>query len=298
MIERFLLGFASGVEHASRKEFLVFLTLASAATLYLSYLAFRSLRWWRMIEDMPTSKARSAHQGYVELAGEAHLMDGPPIMTPMTQRECVWWSLHTERRTGDKWRTVNREASDELFYLRDETGDCIVDPEGALVTANHKRVSRGGTSPFLQIVSSKEYRHTEHYIAPHDHLYVIGFYRTFKSADNWNYDEEHLEKLREWKRDQDALLRRFDADKDGRISEAEWRTARRAARAEVMADHRDASVLPGVNVIGMPDDNRPFLIAAELESTYTRRLRRRGIAAGLGALVAFAVVAGMLGSRF
>ena len=58
-------------------SFLAFLAFASAM-LYLSLRGvFRLLRWWRMIEDVPTSPTRSAHQGYVELVGHAELMDGP-----------------------------------------------------------------------------------------------------------------------------------------------------------------------------------------------------------------------------
>ena len=36
----------------------------------------------RFIEDTPTSRVRSAAQGYVELNGVGRLMTGPPIISP------------------------------------------------------------------------------------------------------------------------------------------------------------------------------------------------------------------------
>lgn len=299
MLGDFVAWFGQAAREASPHKFAMILAIAAIGAATFTFHAFRSLRWWRMVEDVPTSRARSAHQGYVELIGTAQLMDGPPILTPITRRECVWWSLHSERRSGDDWRTVSREVSDELFFLRDETGDCIVDPEGARVTSVHRRVTRGGSAtPQLAFTSGGEIRHTEQFVVQGDQLYVIGFFRTFNSADHWDHEAELIERLREWKRDQHDLLRRFDADKDGRIDEEEWRAARRAARQEIAAEHREATVMPGVNVIGAPDDGRPFLIAAEHETQYTRRLRRTGIASALAALVAWSVAIGMLGARF
>jgi hypothetical protein len=295
----FLRAFNEQVAGFGPVEFLVFLAVPVLICVFASVSAFRYLRWRRMIEDVPTSRTRSAHQGYVELCGVAELMDGPPIFTPMSRRESVWWSLAVEKRDGDSWRTVSREVSDELFALRDEAGTCIVDADGAKVTPAHKRVTRGGSSnPLLALTSGKQYRYTERFIVPGDSLYVIGWFRTFKSADDWNHADELLEKLREWKRDQPTLLRRFDANRDGVIDQAEWARARREARREVAADHRAVSVLPGVNVIGPPEDARPFLIAAEHEQLFTRRLDRKAIGAALAAVIAAVVALAMIRARF
>jgi hypothetical protein len=42
-------------------------------------------------------------------------------------------------------------------------------------------------------------------------------------------------KLHEWKQDQASLLARFDADHDGRLSPAEWESARQAVARECEA---------------------------------------------------------------
>ncbi len=276
--------------------------LAFPATLFVGSLrsVFRLLRWWRMIEDVPTSPTRSAHQGYVELVGRAELMDGPTIQTPMSHYPCVWWSLTTHERRGGEWRRVGTEQSDELFYLRDALGVCIVDPEGAQVTSGHSRRSTGGhTNAGHSGMRSggPRFRYLERYIKVGDPLYVIGWYRTFNSIDHWDHEEELIAKLRQWKRDQPALLKRFDANGDGLIDESEWTRARTAARAEVASEHRQASAQPGVNVIGAPQDKRPFLMAAQHEQFFTRNLRLTAAGSALGVVFSATLILLMMTSR-
>lgn len=261
--------------------FLGFFVVVSAVTFWR---AFRSLRITRLVEDMPTSRTRSAPQGYVELAGRASLMPGPDILTPMTGRLCVWWSLVTEEFKDDSWHRVSREVSDELFHLTDETGTCIVDPEGADVSPAHKVVSSSGKS--RGGIGRAGFRHTERYIKHDDQLYVIGQHRTFASDSNWNHADELREKLRAWKRDQYRLLQRFDTNRDGQIDTEEWEQARDEARREVEAEHRVASVTPGVNVIGAPDGKLPFLIAAQHEDLIARRLRASALFAAIASAIA------------
>ena len=50
------------------------------------------------MEDTPTSKIRSAAQGYVELSGHGELMEGPKIIAPLTSKYCTWYSYKVEER--------------------------------------------------------------------------------------------------------------------------------------------------------------------------------------------------------
>ncbi|MFK7886400.1 MAG: hypothetical protein AB8G16_05985 [Gammaproteobacteria bacterium] len=279
-----LTDFSGTVAGFDDTQYFIFLAFFGVVSAVAFVRAFRTLRLTRLVEDLPTSRTRSAPQGYIELAGIARLMPGPQIVTPMSQRPCVWWSLVTEEYKSDQWQAVEREVSDELFHLNDDSGTCIVDPENADVSAGHKLVTKTGS--LLERSRSTRFRHTERYIKDGDELHIIGWHRTFKSDANWDHQEELVEKLREWKRDQETLVRRFDANRDGRIDEQEWETARREARKEVAAEHREASVAPGVNVIGAPDDARPFLIAAEHEDLVARRLWRSTIITAVVCVVA------------
>ena len=59
-----------------------------------------ALRWLhvaRMIEDTPTSRIRSAAQGYVELGGRCRALDGTQNLAPLTQRPCVWWRCRIQQ---------------------------------------------------------------------------------------------------------------------------------------------------------------------------------------------------------
>jgi len=43
----------------------------------------------RMMENTPTSRIRSAAQGFVELEGTGLLLEGPPIIAPLSGMTCV-----------------------------------------------------------------------------------------------------------------------------------------------------------------------------------------------------------------
>jgi hypothetical protein len=279
---------AERVGQAGAPEYVFMTGLAAAVTAYAAFIAFRNFKRARLIEDIPTAKARSAHQGYVELHGRAELMKGEPIRAPLSGRECCWWAYTIEQASGDEgWRTVEKDASHSLFLLRDETGACIVDPEDADVVHSRRRRWRGS-----------KYRYTERYLFPGDRLYAIGYFRTHKGIDEWNTEEEMRILLADWKKDQPALLERFDTNKDGRIDLDEWEAARSAAREEVTRERTKLAADPGVHVLGVPPDGRPFLLAPVDELNFTKRLRRRALGAAVAGVAAFAALLFFLGARF
>lgn len=67
------------------------------------------------------------------------------------------------------------------------------------------------------------YRYTEMRIHPNEPLYAIGLFETVGGAGseyNTGSDVGHL--LREWKKNSEQLLARFDENKDGQIDMEEW----------------------------------------------------------------------------
>lgn len=111
--------------------------------------AFKLLRTRRLIENLPTAKAKGVFIGLVELKGTAECEVGSAIIAPMSRRPCVYvaTSVEEERlekyrtkrngrtvtRTRRVWRTIASNSRRTLFYLRDETGTVRVDPNGANV---------------------------------------------------------------------------------------------------------------------------------------------------------------------
>jgi hypothetical protein len=269
---------------------------------------FRWWRWARLIEDTPTSRVRSAAQGYVELVGTGRNMPGAPVIAPLSRRPCTWWRYTVERRSRDskgrtKWQVVSRGISDALFLLEDDTGRCIVDPEGAEVLPQASDTWYGST-PLPEAGPpvhrgfrglGSDFRYRESRMHDGDPLYAIGWFRTEGNVLPGAVDEDVAALLREWKKDQQALLARFDSDGDGTLTLAEWEKAREAAHQQVLQQRRRESARPGVHVLARPDaDGKPFLLAAGDAERLARRYRWHS-AGGLALfLVAVAALAWML----
>ncbi|MGH8320611.1 MAG: GIDE domain-containing protein, partial [Gammaproteobacteria bacterium] len=194
------------------------------------------MRAWT-VKEIPISLIRSAAQGYVKFEGHADLMPGPPIISPLTQSRCTWWSYAVEKRvrTGrdQSWQTVEHGTSDNLFLIRDATGQCVVDPEHAEVIPANRTVWYGdqpqplGGPPIGGFALTSPYRYIEERIAPHDFIFALGFFRTQSdNSDAMAINDEVAQVLHAWKQDQAELLRRFDADHDGQLNDQEWGNAR------------------------------------------------------------------------
>jgi len=271
---------------------------------------FRGFRWWhwaRLIEDTPTSRVRSAAQGYVELVGTGRRMSGAPVIAPLSKLPCTWWSYTVERRTRDardrtKWKVVSRRVSDALFYLEDDTGRCIVDPEGAEVLPTASDVWHGDTP--LPVAGppvhrgfrgfGSDYRYRESRMHDGDPLYAIGWFRTESNVQPGAVDAEVAALLRQWKRDPAELMKRFDTDGDGTLTLIEWEKAREAAHEQVMAERRQVAAEPGVHVLEMPRDGRPMLLASGDAEKLARRYRFHAVAGLAAFLLAATALAWML----
>lgn len=241
------------------------------------------LRAWT-VEEVPTSNIRSAAQGYVKLEGHADLMPGPPIVSPLTQSRCTWWSFKVEQRVqtgrGQSWRSIEHGTSDDLFLIRDATGQCVVDPEAAEVIPATRTVWYGDEPqplrgpPIGGFALTSRYRYVEERIAPQDFIFAIGFFDTRGGNPGaWAIDQEVAQVLHAWKQDQAALLRRFDADHDGQLNDQEWENTRAAARAQVLAQEHEAQQRPAMNVLAKPKDGRRFIISTRPEKQVVKRFQ-------------------------
>ncbi|MGH8400725.1 MAG: GIDE domain-containing protein [Gammaproteobacteria bacterium] len=270
---------------------------------------FVFLRRLRFVEDTPKSLIRSAAQGYVELNGRCQLMPGEPIIAPLTERPCVWWSYSIEQKksAGNNrvtWSTIQHRTSDDLFFIEDGTGHCAVDPDHAVVYPSIKQIWYGDTEmpeggPAIgRLGVTSSYRYSESRIESDDTLYALGYFHTQGPAGMGEINEEIRQLLVEWKHDQAALLRRFDTDHDGQIDQTEWDAAREEARKEVLAEERAAMSRPPMNILSRPRDGRPFLLSTEPQTRLETRLRMYIAICLFGFFIAGAVSARMLTLRF
>lgn len=284
------------VHHAGNRQFWLAMALLGTAGFGCLFLGLRELLRARMIADLPTSKTRSAAQGYVELEGRAKIMQGEPIYAPLSGVPCAWYSFRVEQRgrdLGDRsssWHTIEKGVSESIFHLRDETGLCIIDPEGAEVTPSvhlcwRGQNSRPGYAPretgfWSRLLSFGPYRYTECRIHDNDRLYALGQFVSLGGSNAVSLDEETRDLLSAWKRDRAGLNRRFDANGDGQIDLQEWGLARQAAEREVISTIRARQKeQPEFNLMKKPAHGRPFILSCIPQDEMIGRYRRTAFAA-------------------
>ncbi|HVC28816.1 MAG TPA: GIDE domain-containing protein [Gammaproteobacteria bacterium] len=241
------------------------------------------VRAWT-VEETPLSLIRSAAQGYVKLEGHADLMPGPPIISPLTSCRCVWWSYKIEERVSSgrssHWETVDHGTCDDLFLIRDSSGQCVVDPDNAEVIPATETVWYGDepqplTGPSIgSFALASKYRYVEKLINPQEFIFALGFFHTQGGNTGATaINDEVAQLLHEWKQSQADLLRRFDTNHDGQIDQQEWETAREAAREQILLQEQQAAQRPPVDVLSQPKDGRRFMISTRQEARVVRRFQ-------------------------
>lgn len=116
------------------------------------WFSLRQRRRQRLLSDLPTSKAQGVFIGLVELAGTAE--SEAPLTSYLAEKHCVhytwkveehWRRTRTESYTDSKgnrrtrtvtetgWDTVASGGEEQAFYVRDETGEILVRPDGAKI---------------------------------------------------------------------------------------------------------------------------------------------------------------------
>ena len=254
--------------------------------------SFVFLHRTRLMENMPTSRLRSAAQGYVELEGNARLADGPPIIAPLTQSHCVWWRFRIEKKVqsgkNSKWVTVRSGTSDDCFELDDGTGKCMVDPDGAtVIPTRYQRWYGSGESPDVPpalgtgLLRSgfSRYRYTEERLHAADAIYALGAFRTQSGGvDAFDEQVDLKDLLAKWKHDK-KMMALFDTNKDGTVDAKEWEAARRMAARKVRDEHVQRAVdTPDLHILAKPRDRRPYILSGVPQARLIRRYRLQSAA--------------------
>jgi len=224
-------------------------------------------RRYRQIHDLPTSKIASAAQGYLELVGRSELIEGGMIHSRLRGLPCCWYHYTVEEQdSNDKWKKIDEGTSIAHFLIVDDTGSCVISPEGAEVVTSEHQTWREG-----------RLRYTEWLLPHRDVLYALGEFTTH-GRQAGSAAEERAEVsalLANWKDDKAGLLKRFDLDQDGNIDLKEWELARAQAIREVRKQQADNAhkLIEGVHLLRKPTDGRLFLLANEMPETLGRRYR-------------------------
>ncbi len=176
----------------SRNDGTALAFVGAFAGVYLFYRGFCLLQRKRLILNTPTSKIRSASMGLVEING---LATGPYTMpAPITGIHCYYF--HTiawqwqQRGRSSEWVKVADESLHLPFFLDDNTGRVLVDPQGAEMDIHrdfHDEFSTSLFSSDLEIPSNiatflarhsvssdKKIKIDEYCIKPKNALFVLG----------------------------------------------------------------------------------------------------------------------------
>ena len=176
----------------STNDILVLAIFGGIAGVYLFYRGLPLLQRRRLILNTPASKVRSASMGLVKLSG---LAVGPyTIPAPITVRDCYYyrtiaWQLRQSGRNR-RWEKVADESRHVPFYLDDNTGRVLVDPQDAELDIHrdfHDEFSSSVFSSSLEIlenISSFLTRHgvgegkpikiEEYCVKPKNALFILG----------------------------------------------------------------------------------------------------------------------------
>jgi hypothetical protein len=176
----------------SKDDGIAIAVVGALVGVYLFYRGFRLLQRKRLILDTPASKIRSAAMGLVEING---LAVGPYTMpAPITGVPCYYFRTMAwqwqQRGKNSEWVQVADESLHVPFFLDDNTGRVLVDPQGAEMDIHrdfHDEFSTALFSTSLDLpsnVSSFLARHgistdrkikiDEYCIKPKNALFILG----------------------------------------------------------------------------------------------------------------------------
>lgn len=226
-------------------------SLLAASTLLTLLLLQQIFRRKRAMLDTPTSRIGSAAQGYVEITGQAVRAQTTPLRSKLTGLPCVWFRYSVERKRGDRWELVDSGVSGHRLRLQDESGDCTVDPHGADIIPRRRDRWRKG-----------DYRFTEELLLEGEQLYALGELRAEGGAGQAPAHTSLLSALlTRWKKDQPALLARFDLDGSGHLDDREWTLVRSAAHREATTQGNVLRASQSRPVMGACTLGRPFILS-------------------------------------
>jgi len=293
------------IVQASTQEFWFHAVFAIAITTAGFYFAFTFIKRARIIEDTPTSKIRSAAQGYVELVGYGDILEGPEIVAPLSKTPCTWYSYKVEKLGDEDEEVIESGTSEDLFLLVGKTGRCVIDPEGAIVTPSVVRTwygskydGAGGESMFAGL--GQRYRFTEERMHPGDTLYALGLFRSVGGHNEvFNTSEEVRVLLNRWKQDQEKLVKHFDRNKDGQIDAHEWENVRKVAAYFVRKKQLNRKTAPVTHILSKPENtSQPFLLSTKPQHILTQRYKYYAMGSFAGFLCFGSLAAWMFLVRF
>ena len=94
---------------------------------------FVKYREYRVLADTPQVPIRSVAMGLSHVLGTS--TGGQPLTSPLMQVPCYYYEVKVEKKVKrdnrETWEETHKERAEVPFYLQDETGTILVDPQNA-----------------------------------------------------------------------------------------------------------------------------------------------------------------------
>lgn len=164
-------------------------------------IGFKSYGWYTKLRNVATSKIQSLAAGEVEIKGTVAPNPKNPLISPVNKAKCVAYELRAyrwERRgKNSSWKLIYAKSVARPFYLTDETGYILVEPQGARVRNDtfaserssepleeirqemHAKADEAGAPDFfkkiLDVATRSSYKFEEVIIPEGEHVYIFGY---------------------------------------------------------------------------------------------------------------------------
>ncbi|MCP5325591.1 MAG: hypothetical protein H7A09_04580 [Oceanospirillaceae bacterium] len=297
------------LQHLSPGEFWAFFILIAALTAVCLYFYIQKYRHARAIEDTPTSRVRSAAQGFTELEGRALYPNDTALISPLSQTPCAWFRFTVSKLESSgkssHWKVIRSGTSPVPLVLADPTGTCLIHTGRASVDTHLTRTWRGhspmpqGKVDFLPgLLMGANYKYYEELILENTPLYALGHFRTIRADDNFQLEKTVAEVIIEWKKNYADLVERFDRNADGKLDEKEWQLVRLAATLEAEKLQKNLQSQPQVHVMEKPADGSPFIVSTREQLSLIERSKMQSFLWLAGFIAAGAFCTYLLQLRF
>jgi hypothetical protein len=268
------------------RPFLFFAILFGAA------LVAYAIRFWyrrRRVQSLPVSKIRSAALGMVSVQGAAQPRDDM-LKGPLSGAWCCWWHCTVVERIGKSEQIRLSISSPGFFYLEDDTGRILVDPERA---ALHCSLSQGsdwdrvgpllsawGVRPTPSLFGVSSVTITEARVPPETPIFVLG---------ELEHREVHLEERRQrfiehlrYVRSDPTQMAQADTNRDGIIDPQEWDAFRAKEEEQFLAEEAKRDTADSV-ILRAPERGG-FVISIGSREQADRRLESNALWSLIGGL--------------
>jgi hypothetical protein len=273
-----------------KEAYLSILALLLFIALLSLFQNYRNLLKARTIEDTPASKIRSTSQGYAEVTGKQYPLRNHEIIAPLSLRPCTWYRYEVYRKNNkNSWYVVSEGASLDHFIIKDPTGFCVVDPAGADIhpntqdswygfSANPEGKSKYRILLILGFIFGG-YQYKESRMEIGSSIYALGNFTTIRAGEG-NLTQEALEKqaeslVKNWEKDYDALMRKFDLNKDGKLTPEENLKIQKTAELEIREKYASKNHDTMMNVLSNKGltARQPFIISNFTQQELAKKYR-------------------------